>query len=361
MKRTAAIDRREAVQTAGAGLSPLLQRVLLLAAFSLVLGILVTPHYIVLPVHYQVGDVAEHDIKAARDFPVTDEAATQQKREEAARNSLTVYDLDEETVQHLRRRLETAFTMMRAPYQQPPETNEAREDAESEKLRGIHKSAREIAIENRKEFEAKLGATVSDADFAVLLKEEFDQRFEVGSVELADNVLAGGVVGNKSLLLSQVQKGIILRSVQSGEESHAMDLLSFISLEDARRQVRLRASDILEEENRRVRTAIVHLTQALLPPNITFNRNETELRRQQAVDAVKQVFFQVKKGEMIVREGQKIGKEQVLFSFINYYNVDMPACFWRTGYRLDTGICYLIYIFLLKPGRINPKRSIWPG
>ena len=69
---------------------------------------------------------------------------------------------------------------------------------------------------------------------------------------------------------------------------------------------------ILEEEDRKVRAVIVHLCQALLPPNITFNRNETELRRQNVVDEVKQVFFQVMKGEMIVRGGQRLGKEQVL-------------------------------------------------
>jgi putative nucleotidyltransferase with HDIG domain len=312
LKRTAPLERRDGIQVSDMDSAPLWQRVLLLVGLSLALGLLVTPHYIVLSVNYQVGEVAERDIKAARDFLVTDGAATQQKREEAAISSLTVYDLDEETVQHLHKRLDTAFSMMRAPYLQPIGQDEPSDGADAEKLRGVHKSAREMAIERRKEFEAKLGVTISDKDFAVLLEEEFDPRIEVGVVELSENVLAGGVVGNKSLLLAQVQKGIILRSVQTGEESHVLDLLSFISLEDARRQVRLRASDILEGEKRRVRTAVVHLSQELLPPNITFNRNETELRRQNAVDAVKPVFFQVKKGEMIVREGQRLSKEQLL-------------------------------------------------
>jgi len=109
-----------------------------------------------------------------------------------------------------------------------------------------------------------------------------------------------------------MQNGVVLRSVQKGTEHRAMDVLSYLSVEAARRQMRLRASAILDEENRRVRTAMVHLAQELLPPNITFNRNETELRRQKAVEAVKPVFFQVKKGEMIVREGQRLGAEQVL-------------------------------------------------
>ena len=305
-------ERRNGALTAGEASPPIWPRVLLLIGLSLILGILVTPHYIVLPVHYLAGDIADHDIKAARDFLVRDEAATQQKREEAALKSLAVYDLDEETARHLRQRVESAMAEMRALYQQPPESAEASEGAESESPRGVHKSARELAMERKKEFETKLGSTTSDGDYAILLKEKFDPRIDDGVVELVENVLAGGVVGNKSLLLTEVQRGIILRSVQSGAESRVMDLLSFVSVEDAKRQIRLRASAILEEENRRVRSTCVHLAQALLPPNITFNRNETELRRQTAVEAVKPVFFQVKKGEMIVREGQRLDKGHVL-------------------------------------------------
>jgi putative nucleotidyltransferase with HDIG domain len=311
-RRSASTDRRDSAQPTDDAHSILWQRVLLLVGFSLILGVLVTPHYIVLPVNFQVGDVADHDIKAAHDFLVTDEAATQSKKEEAARQSLAVYDLDEETVQNLRQRLGALFTTMRSLFQQPAESNVVTKGTAGKALSGIHKSGKELALEKKKDFETQLGISVSDADYAILIKEKFDPRFEDAVIELADSVLAGGVVGNKSFLLSQMQKGIMLRSVQSGEESRVMDLLRFLSIEDARRQIRLRASAILEEDDRRVRTAIVHLAQALLPPNVTFNRNETELRRQKAVEAVKPVFFQVKKGEMIVREGQRLGQEQVL-------------------------------------------------
>ena len=311
-RRPAARERRDGIQPDDQVKSPLWQQALLLVCFSLILGVLVTPYYIVLPVNYQVGDVADHDIKAAHDFLVTDETATQKKREDAGRTSLAIYDLDEETVQHLGERLDGAFTMMRAIFQQPVEGSGVEKGASAKSSRAIHKSAKEKALEKKKDFEAKLGITISDTDYAILVKAEFDPRFEYAVTELAENVLAGGVVGNKSLLLSQMQNGVVLRSVQGGAEHRAMDLLSYLSVEAARRQMRLRASAILDEENRRVRTAMVHLAQELLPPNITFNRNETELRRQKAVEAVKPVFFQVKRGEMIVREGQRLGAEQVL-------------------------------------------------
>ena len=312
LRRSAGLDRRDTFQASDKVHSLSWQKVLLLVGFSLILGVLVTPHYIVLPVNFQAGDIAEYDIKAVHDFLVTDEAATQRKQEETARESLAVYDLDEQTVENLRQRLGAVFTPLRSLFQQSAESTVAAKGSSGKGVTGIHKSSKELALEKKKDFETQLGINISDADYAILIKEQFDPHIENSIIELADSVLAGGVVGNKSFLLSQLQKGIMLRSVQSGQESRVMDLLRFLSIEDARRQIRLRAGSILEEDNKKVRGAIVHLTQALLPPNVTFNRNETEMRRQKAVEAVKPVFFQVKKGEMIVREGQRLGQEQVL-------------------------------------------------
>jgi putative nucleotidyltransferase with HDIG domain len=312
LRRSTGLDRRDSSQASDKAHSLLWQKVLLLAGFSLILGVLVTPHYIVLPADFRVGDVAEYDIKAVHDFLVTDEAATQRKKDETARESLAVYDLDEQTVENLRQRLGAVFTPLRSLFQQSAESSVAAKGSGGKGLSGIHKSGKELALEKKKDFEAQLGINISDADYALLIKEQFDPRIENSIIELADSVLAGGVVGNKSFLLSQLPKGVMLRSVQSGEEARVMDLLRFLSVEDARRQLRLRAGSILEEDNKKVRSAIVHLAQALLPPNVTFNRNETEMRRQKAVEAVKPVFFQVKKGEMIVREGQRLGQEQVL-------------------------------------------------
>ena len=44
----------------------------------------------------------------------------------------------------------------------------------------------------------------------------------------------------------------------------------------------------------------------LVHPNLNFNSNETQLRRQQAADAVDQVFYEVQRGRTIVREGDPV-------------------------------------------------------
>jgi putative nucleotidyltransferase with HDIG domain len=305
------LERRNGVDAAAASAPPVWPRFLILVGFSLLLALITTPYHLIVPVHYQVGDLAERNIRAVRDFLVTDEAATEQRRREAAAGSLAVYDLDEEPVRHLRQRLESALALVRPVFLEAGSTGAGGEKS-PRSLKEMQKSPRERAFALKSELEAEIGGTLTQRDYAVLIQKKFDPRLEDAVVHLAETVFAVGVVSNKSLLLSQLQRGIILRSVQSGAETHIRDLLGFLSLDEASRQMRLRAGVLLEGENRRVVEAVAHLAQAVLQPNITFNLKETELRKQRAVEAVKPVFFQVKKGEMIAYEGQKLNGEHIL-------------------------------------------------
>lgn len=310
-KAALSLERRNGVDPTPGIVPPAWPRLLVLAGLSLLLALLTTPYHLLLPVQYQVGDVAGRNIRAVRDFLVPDETATEQRRQEATTNSLAVYDLDEEPIRHLRQRLASAFTLVRLLFLGTGSGGTGGEGG-ARGLREIQRSPREQAFALKKEFEAKVGGSLSERDYAILLQEKFDPRLEEGVTRLAESVFAVGVVSNKTLLLSQLQRGIILRSIQSGAESHIRDLLGFLSLDEAKRQMRLRAGVLLEEEKRPVLEAVVHLAQAVLQPNITFNLNETEIRKQRAVEAVRPALFQVKKGEMLIREGQRVGAEHLL-------------------------------------------------
>jgi putative nucleotidyltransferase with HDIG domain len=310
-KAALSLERRNGLDSAASIVPPAWPRLLILGGFSVLLALLTTPYHLLLPVQYQVGDVAERNVRAVRDLLVPDEAATEQRRQEAATNSLAVYDLDEEPIRHLRQRLTSAFSLVRPLFLETRSSGRGGEGGAGG-LREIQKSPREQAFALKKEFEAKVGGTLSDRDYAILVQDKFDPRLEEGVTRLAESVFAVGVVSNKTLLLSQLQRGIILRSIQNGAESHIRDLLGFLSLDEAKRQMRLRAGVLLEDEKRPALEATVHLAQAALQPNITFNLNETEIRKQRAVAAVSPALFQVKKGEMIIREGQRVGAEHLL-------------------------------------------------
>ncbi|MGE5311823.1 MAG: HD family phosphohydrolase [Nitrospirota bacterium] len=310
-KATLSLERRNGVDPTAGIVPPAWPRLLMLGGLSLLLALLTTPYHLLLPVQYQVGDVAERNVRAVRDFLVPDEAATEQRRQEAATNSLAVYDLDEEPIRNLRQRSASAFAVVRPLFLETGSSGRGGEGG-ARGLREMQKSPREQVFALKKEFEAKVGGTLSDRDYAILVQEKFDPRLEEGVTRLAESVFAVGVVSNKTLLLSQLQRGVILRSIQNGAESHIRDLLGFLSLDEAKRQMRLRAGVLLEEEKRPVLEAVVHLAQAALQPNITFNLNETEIRKQRAVETIRPALFQVKKGEMLIREGQRVGAEHIL-------------------------------------------------
>jgi hypothetical protein len=123
-KAALSLERRNGADATSPTVPPTWPRLLILAGVSLVLALLTTPYHLLLPVQYQVGDIAQRNIRAVRDFLVPDEAATEQRRQEAATNSLAIYDLDEEPIRHLRQRLTSAFGLVRPLFLETPGDSE---------------------------------------------------------------------------------------------------------------------------------------------------------------------------------------------------------------------------------------------
>ncbi len=107
-------------------------------------------------------------------------------------------------------------------------------------------------------------------------------------------------------------KGIVLRDVETKEETTVVDLSRFSSLDQSRSMVRQIADPKLNEISYNLRNLIIDFAQELLEPNITLNTNATAERRKMAVNEVNPVLYQIKAGEMIVREGERVGPEQLL-------------------------------------------------
>ena len=149
--------------------------------------------------------------------------------------------------------------------------------------------------------------------FATLLKTEFPSEAENAIITLISDVLKNGVVINKAMLLSQSGKGIILHDIQSEKEAKVDDLEVFYDVKTAK--------DSLKEREQIFRRSItppelakaaLKLATDMIKPNLTFNKRETELRKDLARKSVKPFYFKVKKGEMLVREGERIRPEHLL-------------------------------------------------
>ena len=281
--------------------SPKIQTWVYLIILSGTISLLLFPNTLMLSKEdYSLGDVARKDIKAPRDFLVEDKELTKQRKAEATKSSLFVYDFDRSAA-YTSKRIKESFTYGREELERIQST-ELESTLRSEKLRQL----REIFFE-------LTGITADPVVFDQLMKNGFSPQIENTVLTAANRIFQKGVVGDNTVLMSQKGKGIILRDIDTQTELKVDDLGLFYDPEGARQHIsQIIEQNLTEETGSDTAASIGRFGQLLIRPNITFNKGETELRKEEAENSVKPIYFQVKKGEMIVREGDKINPTHLL-------------------------------------------------
>ncbi|RJQ59363.1 MAG: HDIG domain-containing protein [Desulfobacteraceae bacterium] len=292
--------------------------------WALVIGVVViftlvlSPNLIITAPNYKIGDVADRDIKAPKDFMVEDKEATEESQRRAAEGVLTVYDHDAALSSKLNQRVSQAFTELReimtpkppAPadkqaVQPPPPPTPA--EAENEEAARVRQ-----AWQMKPVFEEKMGTPISKGAFALLVQETFSKESADYIGRILTEVLDAGVVSNMEILLRESDKGIILRTVGSKSEAEVHGLKRFYGLDQAKTMVRIVGQPILKDLDYNLRNLIIDFCQRLIQPNITLNRNETEERKKAATEKIQPTMYQIRAGEMLLREGEVVTEFQLL-------------------------------------------------
>ncbi|MBW2332833.1 MAG: hypothetical protein JRF08_05110 [Deltaproteobacteria bacterium] len=266
-----------------------------LIILSAIISLLLYPNLLVIPTeNYSIGDVANKDIKASHDFLVEDKELTKQRRYEAVKSALFVYDFDRSGA-NINQRIKESFSYARKELEQISSI-ELEPALRSEKLKEL-----------RDKFFDLLEITEDSVLFDRLVKDNFSSHIDNSASITINQILEKGVVGNKKVLMTQKGKGIILRDIDTQQEFKIDDFDRFYNLESALQYFNQAIDKLMKNKNGRDIVATTkHLGKLIINPNITFNKRETELRKEEAKRSVKPIYFQVKKGEMIVREGEKI-------------------------------------------------------
>ena len=293
-------------------------KALLLIGLSLIIALFIAPSYTVTSPTYQIGDVADRNVKAKRDFLIEDEETTFRKREEAARQAPLVYDLDESVSEEAVKKLKKAFEsireflsteIMRPEVMSPDRAVESGSGSRTSSLPKLSEVSEKVTGK-REEIEKILGFKISDEVFWNLLKMDSTKNFENKVVSLLESSFGQGILSNKALLQEVQDRNLVIVKTESQEEYLIPPPYHYQDIEEARKFARIQALE--QGEGPKEILAISVLVSNLLQPNITFNRDETELRRKHAEALVKPAYIQVKRNEMLVREGQKIGPEELL-------------------------------------------------
>ncbi len=305
----------------------------ILLTVTIISTLILSPTLVVLHTPYQIGDIADKNIKAATDFFVEDENTTRLQREIARNNILTVYDYDESLSDDLIREINKAFDLPRSIFKP---ARPADESINEQKPNKIHNQILDL----KPEFENSIGIPVNNGAYKILENEKFSVNISDLITTILSKILKNGVVTNKDLLLKENNKGIILKTIGKDAEMVVHNLKHFYGLDQAKTMVRIIGEPILKDIDYTVVNLIVDFTQRLIQPNITLNRRETEKRKSDAELLINSVLYKIQRGEMILREGERVTPLHLL---------KLHALQEQTGKKqaLEKGIGTALIIFAL--------------
>jgi membrane-associated HD superfamily phosphohydrolase len=283
----------------------------ILLGLSVIISVLLFPSILTPPKAYKLGDVADRDIKASRDFLVEDIDLTEKNRQEAVRAVSSVYDFDPSGTD-MAAKIKEAFESGRGYLAKSLELSYAYDSGSlaSEKALADHLEA---ANSFKSRFFEILDIPNNDDLIDIFMKNGFSPEAEKAVAALIADLFRTGVVGNKKMLMNQSSKGIVLHDIHNGKETTVTDLDRFYDLKTAGKFIDSRGEVLTRSiKPKELAQTVLELATSLVKPNLTFNNRETALRKEHARESVKPFYFKVKKGEMLIREGERISPEHLL-------------------------------------------------
>lgn len=262
----------------------------LLFSVAVLLTLIIVPKGGLIPDYHAPGDIASRDIKSPRDLLVEDAQLTRAKRLEAANTVSLIYEFDgaagAEAIQRMRRGLNLLIQ------RQNSESAQSQENF-------LH------------QLEADFGVPLTIEEYRPLMQLSLSQNIAVLTGDLLLPIFDQPIVANLPAFEADRNQGLRAFERSSNEELNKSMLDQTISLNDALTQAKKALSSIPGISALQQQT-LLKLVQQQLRPNLVFNQQETEEQRLAAEGQVAPVLFQIKKGEMVVREGERVTADQIL-------------------------------------------------
>ncbi len=335
----------------------------ILCTVAVLFSIILFPNLVITRHQYNLGDVAERDIKSPRDFFIEDQAATEINRRQSVDKVLTVYDYDSDLARVLTRNVKAVFAEMRAAsdVQDNSETQKpASNDSPGEMTDAANNPSKSVIADKRKYLENKLSIRVNEGAYRALEKVGFSKEIFDPINRILQKILSNGVVTNKEILLKESEKGIILRNVRTKKEQELHQLKKIYGLDQAKTMVRIVGQPLLSELDYSLLNLVVDFVQRLIQPNITLNRSETQERKNKTAAEIKPVLHKIKAGEMLLREGELVTEVQLLkLQTLETQTKKEQVLLTSIGAAMLL-ICLLITTYILhlnQPGRLPAEHN----
>ena len=252
----------------------------------------------------EVGDIADHDEKAPFALTIPDPPATERLRREATDAAPAVYDFDDKRSSAVRDSIAAAFAAARAVRAAAPPARGAPPPPPDAAARTPASAFREA-----------LGPDVQvpDPALAHLEKGRFSGEDERLLGQLVEGAAGRMIIDDAAEFDRQAEsRTVVVRDLVSGNERSLKPNSHVLSTEAARALVDKNAAEVLTSAPAAARAALTPLARALVRPNLSFNLRATDERRKAAEANVKEATISLRKGEIIVRDGDPITERHLL-------------------------------------------------
>ncbi|EPR34776.1 7TM receptor with intracellular metal dependent phosphohydrolase [Alkalidesulfovibrio alkalitolerans DSM 16529] len=282
---------------------------------------------------FVAGDVASGDVTATRDLLIEDTESTERKRRQIGDLQPPVFDLDVTVASRIEQQVIEIF-------------NELGE-ADADDLERV-----------RWQISEELNAEIPLSTLRMWRMSDFQGLVVESVLPWLTERLSGGVARDRQAL-STYAGGIIVRDASTDEER----LLTSVSEIDELAGLRENLNVFLNRELQkplRVRQAVLALIDPLLTPTLAYNTEETTLRKRGVMAMVEPVYTQVKKGEIIVRQGERVTREQqiklqaLMSQHSEYFDSAKAGGLFLIGLMLVLGM-YLVQVH--DRGRVPSDRD----
>ena len=309
----------------------------------------------------KVGSLAERDILASRDIRVEDTRATAFQKAEALKKVYPVFNYDPTLVEEMERKIHKAFAYMRDYFEDvlalssevPSGAGEARKETlDSEKMTQQKRLNLLLQEEQKRRltFEKMLGIHLSDSEYALLKQERFSPLIERKLIQLIRIYKNHWVIRSRDDLPQGDFEGLIFHNMATGKETVIHDPDMIFDLEDMRGVFLSRSKEVLKGLPPQKKFLILSMAQQIIRPNVIYDKVATQERIQKAMEEVGPVVKEIRKGDVIVRKGERITQEQIekLYAMEN-----RTSGLWKVvmfvGFFLITFLTiYIPYDFSLK-------------
>ena len=270
----------------------------------------------------EAGEIATVDIVSPLDLTIEDTETTAKRKAEAEEAVYPVYTLDENTFPNTEEKIRQFFQFGREWMKLP---------AQQRKVGEFQKALAE-----------KFSLDISSDTLNLLARANFPQDLEETLINLIGKISAEGLVLSKELFIrnEQARGFVLIRGAGNEKVTKIEEILELkegegkFAAEVAKLDLPLRSKTILQS-----------LADVFITPNITFNKMETEARKERARARVETVFYRVKKGKVIIRKGDEATVETLKWIGVINQNLEEKSR-WTRNFAGTFLLFALIFVTL---------------